>query len=86
MTNSQQAYTLAERIREGVAAIRVQTEKGDATVTLSTGIVEMTHPTAKYGFDSPAETVEKIILHADEAMYAAKKAGLNCIKIYSVKS
>jgi diguanylate cyclase (GGDEF)-like protein/PAS domain S-box-containing protein len=41
MTNARQAYALAERIRENVAKICVPTPIGDATVTLSTGIVEV---------------------------------------------
>lgn len=86
MTNAQQGYTLAERIRAGVAGIRVPTEKGDATVTLSIGIVEMIHNASKSAFESHAETVESMFRHADEAMYTAKKAGRNCTKIYSLEN
>ena len=74
MTNAKQAYPLAERIRTGVAAIRVPTEKGDAAVTLSIGIVEMIHVT-KNG------SAEELIRRADEAMYAAKQAGRNRTEI-----
>ena len=74
MTNAQQAYPLAERIRVGVAAIRVPTEKGDAAVTLSIGIVEMLH-----GLET--ESAEKMIRRADEAMYTAKQAGRNRTEI-----
>jgi diguanylate cyclase (GGDEF)-like protein/PAS domain S-box-containing protein len=74
MTNAKQAYPLAERIRTGVEAIRVTTEKGDATVTLSIGIVEMIH-FAKNG------SAEELIRRADEAMYAAKQAGRNRTEI-----
>jgi len=70
MTNAKQAYPLAERIRVGVEAIRVPTEKGDAAVTLSIGIVEMIHVT-QHG------SAESLIRRADEAMYAAKQAGRN---------
>ena len=74
MTNAKQAYPLAERIRTGVGAIRVPTEKGDAAVTLSIGIVEMIHIT-KNG------SAEELIRRADEAMYAAKQAGRNRTEI-----
>ncbi len=74
MTNAQQAYPLAERIRMGVAAIRVPTEKGDAAVTLSIGIVEMIRG-AQNG------SAEELIRRADEAMYAAKQAGRNRTEI-----
>jgi len=74
MTNAQQAYPLAERIRERVAALRLPTEKGDATVTLSIGIVEMLR-------DTQLKSVEDLIRQADETMYAAKQAGRNRTEI-----
>jgi diguanylate cyclase (GGDEF)-like protein/PAS domain S-box-containing protein len=73
MTNAQQAYVLAERIRQGVETIRVVTAKGEAAVTISIGIVEMLHGTQ-------FESIEKFINAADKAMYAAKTAGRNRIE------
>ena len=70
MTNAEQAYSLAERIRMAVATTNVQTEKGDIFVTLSIGIVEK-------NYTLPLESVEEIFKRADEAMYAAKEAGRN---------
>jgi diguanylate cyclase (GGDEF)-like protein/PAS domain S-box-containing protein len=74
MTNAKKAYPLAERIRLGVSAMRVSTEKGDATVTLSIGIVEITH-------GAENQSIEAMIRNADEAMYAAKQAGRNRTEI-----
>ncbi len=74
MTSAQQAYALAERIRTKVEALRVSTDKGVISVTVSLGIVEMNH-------DSPLESVESMFNRADEAMYSAKQAGRNCTKI-----
>ena len=74
MTNAKKAYPLAERIRMGVAAMRVPTEKGDAAVTLSIGIVQITH-------EGQTESIEVMIRRADEAMYAAKQAGRNRTEI-----
>jgi len=74
MTNAEQAYPLAERIREIASAIRLPTENGVAQVTLSIGIVEM-------GNGAQAKSVEDLIRHADEAMYAAKQAGRNCTEM-----
>ena len=74
MTNAQQAYSLAERIRTGVEALRVPTEKGDATVTLSIGIVEMVS-------DKQFGSAENLIREADKAMYSAKQAGRNRTEI-----
>jgi diguanylate cyclase (GGDEF)-like protein/PAS domain S-box-containing protein len=74
MTNAQQAYPLAERIRMGVEAMYVSTEKGDATVTLSIGIVEMNR-------DVQNGSVDNLIRSADKVMYAAKRAGRNRTEI-----
>ncbi len=74
MTNAQQAYPLAERIRINAAALNMETPKGRASVTLSIGIVEL--QTA-----ASVETVEDIFRRADEAMYAAKQAGRNRTEI-----
>jgi diguanylate cyclase (GGDEF)-like protein len=74
MTNAKQAFPLAERIRVGVASIRVPTEKGDAAVTLSIGIVEIIH-------SAQDKSAESLIRRADKAMYAAKQAGRNRTEI-----
>jgi diguanylate cyclase (GGDEF)-like protein len=74
MTNAQQAYQLAERIRTRVAAMQVPTEKRNASVTLSIGIVELQH-------GKQNGSIEELIRRADEAMYAAKQAGRNQTKI-----
>ena len=72
MTNSEHACLLAERIRARVAALRIPTEKGDATVTLSIGIVELSHASV---------SVEDIFRRADNTMYTAKQAGRNRVVI-----
>jgi len=72
VTNTKQAHLLAERIRANVEAMHMSTEKGDASVTLSIGIVEM-----NYGAQS--ESVEDVIRRADILMYGAKQSGRNCI-------
>jgi len=77
MTNAQQAFSLAERIRESVAQICVSTPVGDAAVTLSIGIVEMM-PTAGH-----SELLDDLIRHADHAMYTAKQSGRNCVVIFN---
>ncbi len=74
MTSAEHAYPLAERLRQEVEALRVPTEKGDAAVTISIGIVEMSQ-------NQPTISVENLIRRADEAMYTAKQAGRNQTKI-----
>jgi len=75
VTSAHQAGLLAERIRAGVESLRVETDKGLASVTLSIGIAEMFH--------APRDgSVDDMIRRADEALYVAKKAGRNCVVIF----
>ncbi|MCA2001640.1 MAG: diguanylate cyclase, partial [Chloroflexi bacterium] len=75
MTAATQAFPLAERIRERVERIRVPTPLGEASVTISAGIVEMKRDSAQ------DISVDDLIRRADQTMYAAKQAGRNCVKI-----
>jgi diguanylate cyclase (GGDEF)-like protein len=75
VTTAQQAGLVAERIRADVAALRVPTEKGDAAVTLSIGIIEMDHA-------AQAESVDEMFRRVDRAMYTAKQAGRNRVEIF----
>jgi diguanylate cyclase (GGDEF)-like protein/PAS domain S-box-containing protein len=81
-TTALQAYPAAERIRADVAAIRVKTDQGPASVTLSIGIADtpLAPSTDRHGGSS---SLERVVHHADEAMYAAKAAGRNRTAIYS---
>ncbi len=80
VTNTQQACIVAERIRAGVAAIRLPADQGQtASVTTSLGIAEIR-------LTSPQdETVEDIIRRADQAQFSAKQAGKNRSVIFESK-
>ncbi|MDO9303517.1 MAG: diguanylate cyclase [Anaerolineales bacterium] len=78
VTSAQQAWLLAERIRAGVAALRVETDQSPAAITLSLGIAETIHAPQD-------ESIENVIRRADEAMYAAKQAGRNRAVIFDAK-
>jgi diguanylate cyclase (GGDEF)-like protein/PAS domain S-box-containing protein len=82
MTTAAQAYPVAERIREGVAAIRISAPDGDAAVTLSIGVAEMilAPAGARLGGDASIEDVSQ---RADETMYVAKQSGGNRIATWS---
>jgi diguanylate cyclase (GGDEF)-like protein/PAS domain S-box-containing protein len=69
-TKLRQAFSIAERIREAVAALRVETPKGLIAVTVSIGVAE-----TKYTL--PHESLENLTHRADEVLYTAKQAGRN---------
>jgi diguanylate cyclase (GGDEF)-like protein len=74
-TSLQEALLLAERIRESVEAIHMETDKGPCNPTISIGIAEMRH--------APLDTsIEHVVQHADKALYAAKTEGRNRTVIY----
>lgn len=76
VTAAQKAHSLAQRILESVMAIRLPTDEPErASVTLSIGIAEITPI-------QPVKSIDNLIRRADEAMYAAKRAGRNRIVIF----
>ncbi|MBI5944252.1 MAG: PAS domain S-box protein [Chloroflexi bacterium] len=81
MTNAQQAYLLAERILKNVEALRIQSEKGEISTTLSMGIVEY-NPVSS---TTTAITLEWLFHRVDEAMYKAKNSGRNSAVILDAK-
>lgn len=69
-TTMEAGLNLAERLRAAVAALEIHTEKGTITTTISLGIAGR----------QPADTmIERIIDRADQALYAAKRQGRNCV-------
>jgi len=75
-TSAEQALPVAERILETVAALRIESDKGPLSVTLSIGIAEMSR-------EPVDECVESIVQRADKALYLAKAEGRNRITTYS---
>ena len=74
VTNGQQAFCGAERIRKRVAELTVSDENISLQVTVSIGI-----GSAKAG---ERERPESLIRRADEALYAAKTSGHNCTRTW----
>ncbi len=74
-TSAKHAFSIAERIRNSVAAMSMATEKGPMSVTLSIGIAEICY--------EPADgSVEYIVQRADKALYSSKQAGRNRATIF----
>jgi diguanylate cyclase (GGDEF)-like protein len=69
-TDADQAFQIAERIRENVAATHLETESSGLAITLSIGIAEIK-------FNPDDEMIEDVIRRADQALYQAKKNGRN---------
>lgn len=74
-TKREGAVTLADRVREEIQNSRFSFEKHEINVTVSTGIVLYPH--------DGVESTEQLIKKVDEALFAAKQAGRNQIKIAS---
>jgi len=75
-TNVQEAQSLAERIHASIASIRMETDKGMITLSISLGIAQTIHHAVE------PDTVENLLLRADQALYAAKQAGRNRTVIF----
>ncbi len=86
-TTAQEALPLAERIHASIAAMQLDTDKGPLKLTISIGIAQTihTHGLNSDGEALPSDSIEALLLRADQALYAAKKAGRNCTMIFDVK-
>ncbi len=72
-TDSKQALVVAERIRSEVEKTKVEHDGTSVKVTVSIGLSVVP--------DDAIETVEDLLKASDDALYDAKKAGRNCIRI-----
>ncbi len=74
-TSLQNAVTIAERLRERISETDpvIIDNKELAKVTVSIGVAEF----------KPGDSLETMIASADAAMYQAKKAGRNCVRVAS---
>jgi diguanylate cyclase len=72
-TNLQTGRDIIERIRVGLSTIAVTQEAGEPLIV-----------TASFGLTSldPDITIEESMDRADKAMYAAKAAGRNCVRLW----
>jgi diguanylate cyclase (GGDEF)-like protein len=68
-TGQEEAPMLGERLRQSVE--RLEIDLDDLTY----------HPTASVGFAvlKPQESAKSFLKRSDDALYAAKKAGRNCV-------
>lgn len=78
------ARGVAERLRQEIARTAIETEQGTIRITVSVGIAGLSEVPHGRGTSpqSREEQLRQLIAHADVAMYAAKEAGRNCVKIF----
>jgi diguanylate cyclase (GGDEF)-like protein len=72
VTDAKSAVRAAERLLHHVAETPIQTEAGALHVHLSIGVAEL---------DAKTTSLQDLLNRADQAMYMAKKAGRNCVKV-----
>lgn len=70
------ASLLAERIRSNVESSSLAFNHAILTYTVSVGVAVR---------DTEDMNIEKMLSQADKALYAAKKAGRNCVRIYDAE-
>ena len=71
-TDAATALAVAERIRQRIAASRIQCESGAVQVTISVGVTTLSQDIL---------TLDAFLNRADQALYHAKSAGKNCVVI-----
>jgi diguanylate cyclase len=72
-TTLEQSVQVAEKVREAVGRVAVNSNGQQIAVTVSGGLATI----------EPTERVENLIQRADSALYAAKAAGRNCSFIHN---
>ena len=75
-TNSDAVLSTGERLRQEIEKMEVITPQGSLFVTVSMGAASYDRP------DRHALNMDVLIKHADQALYEAKNAGRNCVRLW----
>lgn len=73
-STKEEAENAAKRMCMAVADSVVHSDSGDVKITLSIGVAEL---------DKEHDTVDSLIFAADNALYQAKSAGRDCVRVFS---
>lgn len=71
------AYEIANRIREIIASQVIQTGQEEVSITASLGVAHL--------IEISDTSIEELLDYADQALYAAKKAGRNRVEVWGEK-
>lgn len=75
-TARREAATLAERMRGAIEQLVVRSDEGESLqVTASMGVASLE--------GAPFERVDQLVKAADRGVYAAKRAGRNCVRVFA---
>ncbi len=72
-TNIDAAGSAAVRMCEAISDAVIHTKNGDVKITMSIGVA---------GLEKDHDTLDSLIFAADKALYKAKMAGRNCVRIF----
>jgi len=72
-TNAREAERFAERLRLALHENAIETTEGPLPMTASIGVATL---------ERGVENLDALIDRADQALYAAKSAGRNCVRVY----
>ena len=75
VTDRQSALAGAERLRHHIAQLSIQSDSEPLTITISIGVATLDETCMD-------KDVETLVNRADHALYAAKRAGRNQVKVY----
>jgi len=73
-TGKEEAESAAERMCRAVADAVIQADSGEVKITLSIGVAEL---------DKEQDTLDSLIFAADNALYRAKAAGRDCVRVFN---
>jgi diguanylate cyclase (GGDEF)-like protein len=81
--DADEALVAAERLRQSLAQAPLVTNAGPLTITISVGAVTMQAVPVAHANQAPPphEILQQLLKHADDALYAAKGAGRNCVRV-----
>jgi diguanylate cyclase (GGDEF)-like protein len=73
-TGKEEAESAAERMCQAVADAVIPSESGEVKITLSIGVAEL---------DKEHDTLDSLVFAADNALYRAKAAGRDCVRVFN---